>query len=222
MSASTDRISLEKGHRVMSHLVPLLRAGSERVAAVGSYIRRRETLGDIELLAVPRTLQVTGDLQVAGQGNLFAGEALQVNGVWLVLNRLVLEDRARPVRPAAPVDPATGEIPLDETWDHRRQPNKARKLRLWLPRCRVLVEVWMCPAEEWGVQETFRTGPAEFSHALAGHAKRIGRPIRRGRVWMHGEAVPTPEPEDVFTTLGLRWVPRPLRRDGRDLRREFG
>lgn len=218
MSASTQRIALEDAHRVMAHLLDLLRNGAERVAPVGSYIRRKETLGDLELLAVPRIVDVDGDLQAHGQSRLFADQPQAVNGVWLALDELVRDDRAIPVRPAIAVDPATGVIPVDETWQHRRRPGTARKLRVYLPRPEVLVEVWMCPPAEWGVQETFRVGSAGFSAAIAAHALRTGKPIRNGRVWVGGEAAPTPEPEDVFAVLGLNWVPRPLRRDGRDLK----
>lgn len=222
MSAGEKRITLAEGHRIMGALIPLLGAGALRVAGVGSYIRRRPMLADLEILAIPRTVEadvevLDGKIEVHadGQAALFRGA---VNGVWLELQRLISQDRAVPVRPAIAVRPETGDIPQDEAWYARRLPGTVRKLRVWLPRANALVEVYLCPAEEWGVQETFRVGPADFSKAIAARAKRIKRPIRGGRVWYDGEPLPTPEPEDVFRALGLRWVPRPLRRDGRDLR----
>ena len=217
MSISEHRIPLDKGHQIMASLLPLLDVGAHRVAGVGSWIRRRETLGDLEVLAVPRIVRVDLGADANSQGGLLGGGGQDVNGVWLALQRLVDQDRAVPIRPAVAFRPDTGVLPVDEAWHARRLADTARKLRVWLPPCQALVEIYLCPAEEWGVQETFRVGPEEFSKAVA-HAKRLGRPIRRGRVWCGGEAIPTPEPEDVFRALNLRWVPRPLRRDGRDLR----
>lgn len=63
----------------------------------------------------------------------------------------------------------------------------------------------------WGVNFTIRTGSADFAQWLVtdrrlGGAKPGFLTIRDALVWHGGEIVPTPEEEDFFRVLGVKWI----------------
>lgn len=71
-------------------------------------------------------------------------------------------------------------------------------------------------AAHWGCVFTIRTGSAEFSQWLVTEpCRKRGGMFRDGRLWVAGRLVDTPEEADVFTALGVPWVPPEERDDGR-------
>lgn len=51
-----------------------------------------------------------------------------------------------------------------------------------------------------------RTGPRDFSMAVATHAKQHNRPFEKGRLTIGGIPANTPEEADVFHLLNLEYV----------------
>ena len=78
---STDeRVALEHAQALADELVALLEPFTLRLVVAGSVRRRRPTIGDLELVAIPRTRP--------GQRQLF-GEAPPVNELWEGLEALI-------------------------------------------------------------------------------------------------------------------------------------
>jgi DNA polymerase/3'-5' exonuclease PolX len=83
------------------------------------------------------------------------------------------------------------------------------------------VDLFLQPdAATWGMNYTIRTGSADFTKWLvtkrsAGGAMPEGVRCSDARLWHGGQALDTPEEEDVFLALGLDFVPPPERQNGR-------
>jgi len=74
------------------------------------------------------------------------------------------------------------------------------------------LDLFLTTREKWGVIFTLRTGPADFSRNLV-TSKRMGGlcpsylRVKDGRVWNETGALSTPEEEDVFRVMNIRWIP---------------
>lgn len=73
------------------------------------------------------------------------------------------------------------------------------------------VDLFITTPEQWGVIYTIRTGSAAFSHKLVTPKSQGGLlpshlKVSGGRLWNGGEALHTPEEEDVFQAAGLTWL----------------
>jgi hypothetical protein len=77
----------------------------------------------------------------------------------------------------------------------------------------IKLDLFLTTAENWGAIFLIRTGSAEFSYAVATHAKGMDRPFVDGQLTVDGNAVPTPDEQDVFYLLGLKWM-APQQRTG--------
>lgn len=65
--------------------------------------------------------------------------------------------------------------------------------------------------ETWGTNFMIRTGCAEFSQWMVTERHKGGAlpgylTVADARLWCGGELVPTPEEEDFFHAIGLRWI----------------
>ncbi len=86
--------------------------------------------------------------------------------------------------------------------------------------CGMKLDLFMCSHETWPVNFVIRTGSAEFSHALAVHAQKRGYRFRDARLETTGGIAQAHirEEGEVFTVLGLRWMPPCNRIDASSLR----
>lgn len=219
-------MSHEAARKVAVALIDELRPAVDRIEAAGSLRRQALTVAEIDLIAIPRIVEGTG------QVGLFDGPA-GVNAVWQRIERM---GRAR----VLPVKPTTTALEDDELWYRKSGAGVAKRLKLWLPRAEIVVDLYLTTAEQWGVMFAIRTGAAEFAQALVSrwtsvsrghvHEGRLHPPCPEGaepvawHVEPSGRKVPlgtpyeTPEERDVFEVLGLRYVPPALRRDATALR----
>lgn len=181
---------------IAREFIGLIEAYCERVIIAGSIRRQQPTVGDIEIVAIPRVETVSTfdmfDMPLGSEDvdylDGFLNTGLALNAVqkrisekgataWgLKLKRLVFQGAA--------------------------------------------VDLFCTTADQWGVIATIRTGPADFSHALVSpHGvtvpgiNRTGRLPDRFRVqdgWLtsrvSGERIPTPTEEGFFETIGVPWV----------------
>jgi len=67
------------------------------------------------------------------------------------------------------------------------------------------------PPAQWGVQLMIRTGPEEFSHMMVTKRKLGGLlpshlRVQGGAIWSRNHIIPTPEEDDVFGLLGIKYI----------------
>lgn len=164
-----------------------------RIEIAGSLRRRKAEIGDIELVAIPH-YEIERDL--------FGEE---------VGRRSLLDAELRAWPPITGTMIKNGERYKQFTWDA-------------MP-----VDLFLVTADTWAVQLAIRTGSADFSHWLVtanyhGGALPMGYVIAEGRLARYTgpdphtrRALPiaTPEEADLFTAIGLPWIPPEERTAGR-------
>ena len=179
-------------------LIGLLKPACERIQLAGSIRRRRELVGDIELLAVPRTIEQRDLLgEVTG-----AVDALHVRCDELLALGVLAKRRS------------------DKGLTHYGPASKRLVYR------GVPVDLFVCEAGNFGMHLLVRTGPAKWSNRLVtplGRRTHDGLPgllppglTVAGGVWLHreGERLETPEESDAFEALELPWIEPHLRAEG--------
>lgn len=210
-----DPQPLHAARAIADALLAELAPACERVELAGSLRRQRAFVRDIEVVAVPRLREEAAP--PAGQADLFAPPRppVLVNALWERIEE-VSDDHLSIV----PIKPGVPGVEADDRWAEKRVAG-SRYLKLWLPRTRLQVDLFLADRETWGVVLAVRTGSADFSRALVTRWTEVsgGGHSRGGRLRdARGRPVPTPEEEDVFRACRARWVP-PERREGpRDLR----
>ncbi len=169
-----------------------------RIAIAGSVRRRKPTVSDIELVAVPRLVaEPAGDLwgERTVERDLLAERlaALAASGE-LVPRRVMLHRADGRLEESRRIGPAYQallfrDLPVD----------------LFIVR----------PPAEWGVIFALRTGPGDWNTRLVTECQRYGRRVSAGRLLVDGIPVACPEETDFFREIGQPWVEPPARQPAR-------
>lgn len=194
MSTEKTRIPLDQAFLLADEVLGLIQEATVRVAVAGSIRRQRETIGDLEICAIPRYEVVQADLFAPGDG----------------LNRDLLTARC--------VD-----LLAEGVFAHRLDVNGRSAFGPKFKRLSyrgVALDLFSPDAATWGVVFCIRTGPAEFSHRLVTPRRQGGLlpdwlRVSEGRIWRAATALETPDEEQVFDAIGLDWIP-PERRTGNE------
>lgn len=205
------RISLDEATKLATELEHLLFAGCDGIVVAGSVRRRKETVGDLELVAKPR-------LVPDRQGGLF-GPVGERSLLWDLVERLIEQDVGLERHPdlmvacgqcrggavGCPACAGTGRCARAAPWGQRY-----RKLRFrGLP-----VDLFTARPEAWGAQLLIRTGPSEFSQAWVAALRRRGLRMEGGLVLLdHDQVVNIPDERTAFEVVGWPLV-APQEREG--------
>lgn len=87
-------------------------------------------------------------------------------------------------------------------------------IQFWMPiknPLRIKVDLFLTTAEQFGLLQIIRTGPADFSKRLVtsrlmGGMLPAGFCVDGGYLWRQGSRLVTREEEDVFKAIGHEWV----------------
>lgn len=178
----------------------------ERVEIAGSIRRDKPEVGDIEIVAVPKW---EGQ---ADPTDLFGERTIRRNLLWHEFGCVSPENRRRDCPNLGWIKPGVSEI---RAW-HISEAGKY--WRGYLPDHGIKLDVFLATPENWGAIYLIRTGSADFSAAVMGHARRVGYRFEDGSFWLGSESkggsvLPVYEERDVFDHLGLEFVP-PRERTG--------
>lgn len=192
MSGTTTRMDATFAARVAERFADIIDASCEQVVIAGSLRRLQPTIGDIEIVCVPKW----GDRATG----LFDEMVTRVNLLDEQCEHMLTTGAIRK-RPRA--DGATFWGP------------KAKYLTFE----GVPVDLFCPDAERFGIILAIRTGPAAFSNALVtprGQKTRAGRDglmpsyLKQQDGWLtyrtSGERIPTPTEERAFEVLKLRYI----------------
>lgn len=188
MVSEGTRIPLAEARALADELIAMLNPYCERLEIVGSIRRQRSTIGDIELLAVPRIVD-RFDMFGLPTGNTF--DVLGDYCTQMLRHGLLAH------RPDKNGRPAFGDR-------YKRLSYQGVGLDLFSV---------LRPAQ-WGVLSVIRTGSADFSHRLVTPVEQggwmpEGMYCRDGALWCarQGVAFETPEEGDVFAAICRDYVP---------------
>lgn len=183
---SKTKISLCQAEGLASKIISALAPGCERIEVAGSIRRKKETVGDIEIVAIPIV-----------QRNLL-GEPTENFPTLLdqILGSLIMDER----------------IKRGQRWgDKFRQFHPAAQPNITVDLFLVTPESWgvqfmiRTGSAEFSRKAVTQQSKGGFLHNDC-H-------IHNGRVWYHGRDVQTPEETDVFKWLNCGWV-EPCKRGG--------
>lgn len=194
MSEGT-RIPWAEARALADELLVLLGPYCERLEVVGSIRRKRPTIGDIELLAVPKQTEVMAT-------DLFGERPDQA----VTLDEL--HDRCNAL--------FTEHVLSTRLDKNGRRAFGHKYKRLHYRGVGLDLFAVLKPAQ-WGVLSVIRTGSADFSHRLVTPVEQGGwMPgdlyCRDGSLWTtQGDPILTPQEIHVFDALGRPYVPPELR-----------
>lgn len=174
-----------------------------RGLVVGSILRRKPEVGDVDLL-IPSP-----------------AEGAQVDVVHERMQRSVFEPGeanlfAEPHRDEAQhFDPVMGFVP---GFKHTRLRCDTEAREGWPAGCEPFhVEVYRATLEtpsNFGWIQIVRTGPEEHGRAVVAHIRRMGMKAEGGYLFdAYGQVQHTPTEQDAYRVLGLRWVEPWMRTD---------
>ena len=199
MSATSTRIPLAEAEAIAQEIVALLCPSCTRIEIVGSIRRRREDVGDVEIVCIPKPGEPIRDMFGSTLG--YNKSPFEV-ACWQMLAARVFSHRL-------------------DTNGHRAYGERYKRLLYYdIP----LDLFAVIEPAQWGVIYAIRTGSAEFSRRLV--TPRYMRAdgllpsdyaIRDGQLWREPWSqeqrrivpmvVPTPEEADLFRAIGLAWIP---------------
>lgn len=215
-----ERRPLAEARRVAEGFARALEPSCDRIELAGSIRRCKETVGDIEMVCIPKHREEEGL-----KPDLFRPPPiLEVNCVWEAIQGMG-SAVCEPIKlQASPQQRFVESIGLpwperDPHWHRKRLKDAARYFKLFLPRSGFRVDLFLATPETWGVIFAIRTGSSDFSRALVtrwtfltrGHSKD-GRLCDRD-----GNLLSTPEERDVFDLCRVRYIAPPLRLDASSL-----
>ena len=166
------RMSYSWAMKLAENMLAVLQPYCERIEIAGSLRRKKETVGDIEIVLIPFSLPDLLGEEHYGAGritNVLSGEGLDLTKDGPYFKQVMLPD---------------GKTKFD---------------------------IFLTNPEKWGCVFTIRTGSAEFVHKLVTKRSQGGfcpsnLRFKDGRIWNGDEVLDTPEEEDVFNALNMKWV----------------
>lgn len=180
------RIPLARAAEWADGFVDRITPTCDRVVVAGSIRRRKPAVGDVEVVAMPRIVQLPTP------GDLLTGPGTEDRDLLLAaLNDIIAGGDLRPVKCGG------------QRFRQYQIPSlDGASLDLFMVR----------PPAQWGVILAIRTGPADYSEWLVTEARRRGLRVSGGQLLGKGdEPLPVPDEEAFYSALGLRYVSPELR-----------
>lgn len=185
MSTTTAPMSLRTARAVAAEMVEALRPYCHRVEVAGSIRRGRDWIGDIEIVAIPKSTVRQPDVDIFGEP-LGKPTVVRDPGFIMVVDSLANRIVRGKVSDGRYVQFFTGDG--------------------------VKVDLFMCEPDTWGYIYTIRTGSAEFMRMVAARWVQLGYKGVEGQLTRFGKPVPVPEEADLFALLHMA-VPPPHQRE---------
>jgi DNA polymerase (family 10) len=173
------RIPLEAAQVIAEGAVHYLRPYCERIEIGGSIRRKKKTVGDIEIVAIPKVKKAL-DLfgQPTGEEELMISQGIDDANTreWFWLKTISMGHRY---------------------WKLANARNQNFPIDLFLVR----------PPAQWGPIFALRTGSADFSKRLMTALRARGYRSEDGRILdKKDNLIDCPEEQDVFEVAGMRWI----------------
>ena len=175
-------------HRIKTELSP----ACERIEIAGSIRRETYTVGDIEIVAIPKLIP-----DMEAQLSLFGDPPKLVSGLDILIEMLLKKknnfrrgDKNGPVHKNFGIDYGNEESDIT-------------------------LDLFLCDRENWGFIYALRTGPADYNQAWVTQKRKGGLLPDRysfsgGRLYKDGLIQFAPEEKDVFDLIG-GMIPAPDR-----------
>lgn len=187
---SKSKAPLDRAKRIAERLIELLGPSCERIEVAGSIRRGVNSIGDIELVAIPKMVKA------AERVSLYEERESEVSSLDIALAGLVRTDKLKQI--------VNGD--------------KLKRYQIKSTRPPVQLDLFITNPSAWGYQFAIRTGPSSFSkHVVTqifkGGALHNDFRCKDGFVWRAVNSFDEGDemPSDQFATFDdLRWVMVPM------------
>lgn len=213
MSTTDQRIPLAEAQRYATAVQDLLRPACVRIEVAGSIRRRRSTIGDLELVAIPQVVH-----HESSGTTLFGGDPYDENRVVSRVKDLWLD---------AVLWPRSGRSMALSNPDVLKDP-RYLKLAYGIGKGKSInVDLFLTTPEQWGYIFMLRTGSADYMHHVVTPLKFGGLcppNVRFQGGWMQALVpsedetadgtwanLPTEQEDEVFWHLGTPFLAPPQR-----------
>src|SRR3990172_9337062 len=176
-------------------LINILKPACQKIEIAGSLRRRCMTVGDIEIVAVPKVEEI----EVAEPDLFGEKQTKSYNMLLRALDGLAAK---------------MGFAFYKKGEKYRQFPFPLKSGR------QISVDLFTAKPETFGWIWLIRTGSKDFSHAVATRLNQAGYTSEEGQIMSTGDKtlIETPFEDDVFKLIGSKLVPPELRGDGSTLR----
>lgn len=179
------KLKLAQALPLAEKIKAVLSPACERIEVAGSVRRRKKTVGDIEIVAIPKLIPDT-----EAQLSLFGEPPKLVSALDMLLERLTRD------KPNFTRGDKNGESQKQFYVNFGPEDGSG-----------IMLEVWITTPEQWGYIFALRTGPAEFNKAWVTQQSKGGllpnrASFRNGWLYKDGRATNTLEESDVFDLIG--------------------
>ena len=174
------KISLHQAYGLAERIKAELAPVCDKIQIAGSIRRKKQQIGDIEIVCIPKQIQLT---------DLFGDvTSVQMDGFENKLSDLVKEGRL---------------LPPTKNGDKFKQFGIPAVKGLML-------DLFIATPDNWGIILAIRTGSTDFSRRLVTQRNKGGLlpdeyRVSDGKLWRGTKAIPTPTEEGVFDLIG-GWI----------------
>jgi DNA polymerase/3'-5' exonuclease PolX len=174
-------MKLDRAMMIAEQWVKRLEPHCERIAIAGSIRRRKGMVKDIEILAIPRTVD-------SNQENLFGASTVTSHR-----------------------DPGFIRVfthaPYQDVIILKGHPEHSKYIRLQLIPEKIVLDLFLATQKNWGYLLAVRTGPAEYSHkVLANRWVKMGYHGESGMLTRGGQPVDVPDEDTLYDLLKMEYV----------------
>lgn len=179
------KLKLSQALPLAEKIKDALSPACERIEIAGSIRRRKATVGDIEIVAIP---QLIPDMEA--QLSLFGEPAMKVSALDMLIERLVYD------KPHFKGGTKNGENYKNFLVNFNSDGSE------------IGLDLFISAPDNWGYIFALRTGPGDFNKAWVTQQRKGGLlpdEFHFNGGWLigpDGSRIPTPEEEDVFALVG--------------------
>lgn len=178
------KLNLSQALPLAEKIKDALSPACERIEIAGSIRRRKSTVGDIEIVAIPKLIP-----DMEAQLSLFDDPPKLVSALDMLLERLI-RDKGNFRR-----GNKNGDYMKNFLLEYDNEDGD------------IPIELYITSGDQWGYIYALRTGPGEFNQAWVTQQRKGGLLPNRysfsgGWLYKDGKPIPTPEEEDVFALIG--------------------
>ena len=182
MSTTTQAMTLRDAREISAGIVQRLAPYCERIEVAGSIRRCKPWIGDVEIVAIPKTSLTEPEFDLFGNKT---GGGVAVR------------------------DPRFVDAVASMTHQHIKGSALDGKYMQFLTDGLVKVDLFTAVRGNWGYIMAIRTGSADFSKMIASRWVSLGYNGQEGFLVRSGQRCNFPEERDLFDTLRLHTPPPP-------------
>lgn len=206
MSTSTNKLPLDLASRIANRLVELLQPVTDKVMIAGSIRRQKSEVGDIEIVCIPKTIQIPRRDMFGNTIGVFTRSRLVDEFILKAPNITWIKTGTSETEP----------LQMNTIINEATRFGSDRKYWKGYSKFRgtpFIIDLFCARQENYGVIELIRTGSREFNMKIIAQLKKQNIAIRDGQLVRLSpgtdeiyETLYCPNERDIFHYAGLPFL----------------